>query len=251
MIKAFRGLPVVAALAVIGLQASFASGHGWRVHFRSGGSIEAVSYRQQDRHILLDLGDGASFGVDLSQVLRLEPIPPGGDERQAAGGPAASAPAAAGPPAWAAPAPSAPPDPRDPAVEDLETLIARAAERHGLDRDLLAAVIAVESGYRPDAVSPKGAQGLMQLMPGTARDLAVTDAFDPAQNIDAGARYLRKLIDENGGAYWRALAAYNAGPGRVARYGGLPPYRETIQYVRRVLDHFARPRPVPGSSGAR
>ena len=109
-----------------------------------------------------------------------------------------------------------------------------AAERHGVDPDLVHAVIAVESAYRATAQSPAGAQGLMQLMPGTQRDLGVADAFDPRQNVDAGVAYLRRLTDEFGTVL--ALAAYNAGPGAVRRYDGIPPYKETRAYVQAVLD---------------
>ena len=109
-----------------------------------------------------------------------------------------------------------------------------AAERHGVDPDLVHAVIAVESAYRATAQSPAGAQGLMQLMPGTQRDLGVADAFAPRQNVDAGVAYLRRLTDEFGTVL--ALAACNAGPGAVRRYDGIPPYKETRAYVRAVLD---------------
>ena len=109
-----------------------------------------------------------------------------------------------------------------------------ASRRHGVDPDLVHAVIAVESGYRASAQSPAGAQGLMQLMPGTQRDLGVADAFDPRQNVDAGVAYLRRLTDEFGTVL--ALAAYNAGPGAVRRYNGIPPYKETRAYVQAVLD---------------
>ena len=112
-------------------------------------------------------------------------------------------------------------------------LIAEAAERHGVDVDLLRAVISVESSFRPDAESPVGAQGLMQLMPGTQKDLAVSDPFDPRESIDAGAAYLRLLADEFGTVL--ALAAYNAGPGAVRSHRGIPPYPETRRYVRSVL----------------
>ena len=111
-------------------------------------------------------------------------------------------------------------------------IVDSAARRHGVDPDLVHAVIAVESGYRATAQSPAGAQGLMQLMPGTQRDLGVADAFDPRQNVDAGVAYLRRLTDEFG----LALAAYNAGPGAVRRYNGIPPYKETRAYVQAVLD---------------
>ncbi len=113
-------------------------------------------------------------------------------------------------------------------------IVDAAAERHGVDPDLVHAVIAVESGYRATAQSPAGAQGLMQLMPGTQRDIGVADAFDPRQNVDAGVAYLRRLTDEFGTVL--AIAAYNAGPGAVRRYNGIPPYAETRAYVRAVLD---------------
>ena len=113
-------------------------------------------------------------------------------------------------------------------------LVEAAARRHGVDPSLVHAVIAVESGYRANAQSPAGAQGLMQLMPGTQRQLGVSDAFDPQQNVDAGVAYLHRLTDEFGTVL--ALAAYNAGPGAVRRYNGIPPYKETRAYVQAVLD---------------
>ena len=121
------------------------------------------------------------------------------------------------------------------AGKDIATLAAEAARRHSLDPALVAAVVAVESGFRADAVSPKGAQGLMQLMPATARSLGVKDSLDPADNLDGGTRHLRTLIDRYQGDVKRALAAYNAGEGAVARHGGVPPYPETVAYVRKVL----------------
>ncbi len=121
-------------------------------------------------------------------------------------------------------------------------IVDSAARRHGVDPDLVHAVIAVESGYRATTQSPAGAQGLMQLMPGTQRDLGVADAFDPRQNVDAGVAYLRRLTDEFGTVL--ALAAYNAGPGAVRRYNGIPPFAETRAYVRAVLD---RGRPAVGA----
>ena len=124
-------------------------------------------------------------------------------------------------------------------------LVDTAAQRYGVDPDLVHAVIAVESGYRASAQSRARAQGLMQLMPGTQRDFGVSDAFDPWQNVDAGVAYLRRLTDEFGTVL--ALAAYNAGPGAVRRYNGIPPYDETRDYVRAVL---ARGRPAAGGQGA-
>ena len=121
---------------------------------------------------------------------------------------------------------------------DLREIAAAAARRHGLDPDLVMAVVAVESGFRPEAVSPKGARGLMQLMPKTAAALGVEDAFDPAQNLDGGARHLGQLLTVYDGDLVRALAAYNAGEGAVLRHGGVPPYRETRAYVKKVLAQY-------------
>ncbi len=115
----------------------------------------------------------------------------------------------------------------------LEGIIAAASARYGVDPALVWAIIAVESAFTPDARSPKGAMGLMQLMPATAAQYAVGDPFDPAQNIEAGTRHLRSLLDRFDTTM--ALAAYNAGVGAVARFGGIPPYRETREYVARVL----------------
>jgi soluble lytic murein transglycosylase-like protein len=108
-----------------------------------------------------------------------------------------------------------------------------AADRYGLPRSLVRSIMHAESGYQPQAVSPKGAIGLMQLMPETARVLGV-DPRDPAQNVDAGTRYLRDLLIKYNFGLRHALAAYNAGEGAVQKYNGVPPYRETIDYVKRI-----------------
>ena len=120
-----------------------------------------------------------------------------------------------------------------PCPKDLEPIIAAAAEKYGIPPAIIKSVIRVESGFRRGAVSPVGAQGLMQLMPGTARSLGV-DPMDLEQNIDGGVRYLRQQLDRFG-SLELALAAYNAGPGSVIRYGGMPPYPETQRYVQEVL----------------
>ena len=121
------------------------------------------------------------------------------------------------------------------ARSDLDQIIVTHAARRGLDPDLVRAVIQVESAYRPSAESHKGAMGLMQLMPGTARDLSVFDPWDPSENVRGGTDYLRRLIDQFGGQLELALAGYNAGPLAVERYGGIPPYEETRDYVERVM----------------
>jgi soluble lytic murein transglycosylase-like protein len=123
---------------------------------------------------------------------------------------------------------------------DIRALAIATARRHGLDPNLVLAVVKVESGFQTDAVSNKGAQGLMQLMPATAKELGVADALDPAQNLDGGTRYLRQLVALYGGDVGKALAAYNAGPGAVKRHGGVPPYRETHHYIDRVLRERAK-----------
>jgi soluble lytic murein transglycosylase-like protein len=120
-----------------------------------------------------------------------------------------------------------------------DALIQAAAARNGVDPALLKGLIRAESNFDPNAGSPAGAQGLTQLMPGTAAGLGVTDVHDPAQAIEGGAKYLRSQLDAFGGDETKALAAYNAGPGAVTRYGGVPPYAETQQYVQRVLGYAA------------
>jgi soluble lytic murein transglycosylase-like protein len=120
-----------------------------------------------------------------------------------------------------------------------EQLADAAADKYGLPRKLVRSVIAAESAFQSNAVSPKGAIGLMQLMPATALTLGV-DPHDPVQNVDAGARYLRDLLLRYDGFLWHALAAYNAGPGVVDKYKGVPPYRETINYVKRIDNDYKK-----------
>jgi len=122
--------------------------------------------------------------------------------------------------------------------------IETAASFNALEESLIRAIIHAESAYQPDARSPKGAQGLMQLMPATAAELQVADPFDPAENIDGGARYLAQLLQEFGGDLDLAAAAYNAGPNAVYQYGGIPPFDETREYVRRVKILYERYRDV-------
>ena len=133
-------------------------------------------------------------------------------------------------PAYAAPA--------EPTVKErIDQSVKQAADKYNLPEKLVKGVIKAESNFNPRALSCAGAQGLMQLMPATARELGVTDAYDIEQNIDGGTRYLRKMIDRYGGDVAKGLAAYNAGPGTVDRYKGNVPYRETVAYVDRVLKY--------------
>src|SRR5256885_16589758 len=122
----------------------------------------------------------------------------------------------------------------------LDSAVSAASTRHGIDSDLITSVIHAESDFKAHAISPKGARGLMQLMPQTALHLGISNPFDPAANVDGGTRYLRELLDFYHDDMIKALAAYNAGPQRVARYHGVPPYHETHAYVARVIREFNR-----------
>src|SRR5579864_6516276 len=125
-------------------------------------------------------------------------------------------------------------------AQDVNAAVSAASTRHQLDSDFITSVIHAESSFNPHAVSPKGAQGLMQLMPGTASKLGVENPFDPAANVDGGTHYLRELLDYYHGDMAKTLAAYNAGPQRVAKYHGVPPYRETHAYVAKIIREFNR-----------
>jgi len=143
--------------------------------------------------------------------------------------------------------------PQAPPAGAIDEVVARVAARESLPPELIHSVIQVESNYDRYAVSPKGALGLMQLIPATARRFGVRDAFNPADNIQGGARYLRHLLELYGGDYPLALAAYNAGEGAVAKYGGVPPYPETRDYLVRVgrqLEKSMAGQPQPKPVGA-
>lgn len=122
--------------------------------------------------------------------------------------------------------------------ENIETLIEKYAQKNNLDPDFIKAVVKQESGFNPDATSKCGAMGLMQLMPQTAKGLGVTDAYDPEQNIEGGVKYLKSMMNRFNNDPKLALAAYNAGPGAVQRYGDVPPYRETQNYVKNILASY-------------
>lgn len=120
----------------------------------------------------------------------------------------------------------------------IETLIDKYAQKNDLDKDFVKALIKQESGFKADAKSHCGAMGLMQLMPGTAKTLGVDNAFNPEENIAGGTKYLRQMLDKFNGNKELALAAYNAGPGAVQKYGGIPPYNETKNYVKNIITNY-------------
>ncbi len=138
------------------------------------------------------------------------------------------------------PAPAADPAPITPqaAPVPIDSLIKQTADRHAVDPDLVRAMVQVESNFNPHAVSNKGARGLMQLIPSTAKELGVGNSFNPQENLDGGVRYLKQMMGIFGGDLNRSLAAYNAGAGAVTRHGGVPPYRETQNYVKKISDLY-------------
>jgi hypothetical protein len=178
----------------------------------SGERMHITSYERLGATVRLHIS-GGTVDVPVEQVLRFEPeeifTPASGESKV------------------------------EPLAVPYSDLIGQIAGKYGLEPQLLAGVMRAESNFNPRAVSAKNAQGLMQLLPSTANHLAVRNTFDPAQNIEAGARYLKQLLDRFGGNIALALAAYNAGPERVKQYNGVPPYRETQNYVKRITTHLA------------
>jgi len=191
------------------------------VLFADGRSLQVAGVAIEDSVAYLSLEGGGEIAVPAERLVEWQEIP----AEVVAQAPSREA--AVGPPGWRETA-----GPYADAIED-------AARRHGLDPALLAAVAQVESAFDAGAISPKGARGLLQLMPDTARRFGVDDAFDAMQNIDGGARYLGWLLERYGGSTELALAGYNAGEGAVDRFDGIPPYRETRTYVDRVMSGAA------------
>lgn len=133
-----------------------------------------------------------------------------------------------------------PPKPVAASTAPYREIVEAAAARYNVDAELITSVIAAESNFEPKAVSRKNARGLMQLLPGTAAKLGVQNIFDPKENVEAGTKYLRELLSRYNNNLALALAAYNAGPERVQQYGSVPPYKETISYVRRVKQNYEK-----------
>ena len=222
-------LAIIAVLAVAGLP-SFA---GEVAVLKNGFSI-----RHERREIVGDVtrlyvtADGASFvDVPTAEIEHFEAAP-----QEAASGSRLSASAASGKsPLLANYARNGAPNT---GPLNLDDVVQSASGRYRLDPDLVNSVIKAESGFNVRAVSPKGAQGLMQLMPGTASQLGVPNAFDPQANVEGGTKYLRELLERYNFDLVKALAAYNAGPQRVEQFGGVPPYYETRAYVARIVRDF-------------
>lgn len=220
--------------------------HAEMAYLRNGRTIEVSGYTIDGETITLRIASGGEIALPVKDILEIRRQPAEAPPPPIAA-PPESVPAPVSPPPAAE---ALPKNPVAPAAADaeppllrvggvfdsaaLKDMAARIARRHGVDEALVHAVIQVESRYDAFAVSPRGAMGLMQLMPKTAARFEVENAFDPVQNVDAGVRYLKELLERYSGQARLALAAYNAGEDAVERYRGIPPYRETIEYVRRI-----------------
>jgi len=227
--RRFLDLPTLVLFALAPVVCSPPAGAAELAVLRTGRALLFDTREEVAGGWLLSAADGGQVLVLREMLDHFEPAPAVTDE------PAADGDGTEGVPATGR--------------ETLEQTVARIAAEFSVDPLLVEAVIEVESSFDPFAVSPKGAAGLMQLMPETARDLDVPDIFDPEQNIRGGVRYLRDLERRFGGDLGLALAAYNAGAGAVRRHGGIPPYSETREYVIRVLERYlARTGPVAGAA---
>jgi hypothetical protein len=218
-------------LITVGLIAALAStAHAAeRIILRNGFDYPCDHHAQHEDRVRAYLSSGEDSYQDftLKEIDRIEPVPD--------------------PPALPESTPPAPPQiARSTSLDaelspaDLGEMLNKAGQEYNLDVDLLASLVKAESGGNAHAVSRAGAQGLMQLMPGTAKDLGVDDSFKPEENVRGGSTYLNKLLTDYHENLTLALAAYNAGPEAVAKYHGIPPYRETQAYVARVIHEFNR-----------
>jgi len=193
---------------------------------RANAEAMEISLEQQKLSVQRQLQQGPATGDSFFALPRPAPL---GATTAAATAPGFAAPAMAIP----VPAPSQPCDPLP--APQVDALVDSAADRESLDRDLLRGVIRQESAFHPCAVSPKGAAGLMQLMPATALQFGVMNPFDPIQNVDGGAKLLKQLLNRYGGDLSKALGAYNAGPATVDAANGIPQIPETLDYVKQIL----------------
>ncbi len=224
--KLLRSLPSRVAILAIFALAAFPCFAGEMAVLKNGFSI-----RHERREVVGDItrlyttADGASFvDVPTASIEHYEPAPDLGPSASEARARVTPHPAPAGS--------------QPSSLLSLNDVVNQASGRYRLDPDFVNSVIKAESGFNVRAVSPKGAQGLMQLMPGTASQLGVPNAFDPQANVEGGTKYLRELLERYNFDMVKALAAYNAGPQRVERFGGVPPYYETHAYIARIIRDF-------------
>jgi len=204
-VAVFAGL--VSPMALHGLE---------RLTLRNGSTYDGVRHESVDDSVRFYIDGESSIDFKAAQILSIDVLPD---------------------PAPVAVVPAAP---AKLTKADLGEMLASAGKQHNIDADLLASIVKAESNGQTRAVSRAGAQGLMQLMPGTARELGVADSFEPEQNINGGTQYLDALLTRYNDNIALAVAAYNAGPAAVDRYHGVPPYRETRVYVARVVNEFNR-----------
>lgn len=217
---------LLTAAACVALSASPSPAAAELIVFEDGRVVKAAGYRIHSDELEIALPGGGSYRVDLGRVERIVDdevvvdtvvVEPDLFESEGPFNLAFSA------------------ERKALFGTEYDAIIEKAAKQYDIDAALVSALIRAESNYQPRAVSPKGARGLMQLMPATARRLSVRQPFDPASNVQGGVRYLRELVDRFGNHPELVLAAYNAGEGAVEAYGGVPPYRETMAYVTRIM----------------
>jgi soluble lytic murein transglycosylase-like protein len=192
---------------------------------RNGFSIRHARHEQRDTVTRLYLSTGSYVEVPTEEIVNFETEETVSDASIAIAGPISNV-------------PSNPNDETKESAKNLTGVIRAAGNRNGIDPDLIASIIRAESGFQANALSRKGAQGLMQLMPETAAHLKVNDPMDPVANVNGGTRYLVELLAQYDDDLIKALAAYNAGPERVRQYNGVPPYAETRAYVAKVVRNF-------------